>query len=120
LLEEINKQAKKAGRVIDCLLQVHIASEETKFGLDEKELDELIAVLPGKQLDHVRVTGLMGMASFTEDMDKVRSEFQQLKRLFDKYKLQTLSMGMSADFKIAIQEGSNLVRIGSKLFGVRI
>ena len=119
LLEEINKQAKKAGRVIDCLLQVHIASEETKFGLHEKELDELIAVIPGKQLDHIRVTGLMGMASLTDDMDKVRSEFQQLKRLFDKYRFQTLSMGMSSDYQSGIAEGSNMIRIGSLLFGNR-
>jgi len=125
LLEEINKQAGKIGKVIDCLLQVYIASEETKFGLDEKELEDVIGDLP--RLDHVNVIGLMGMASFSENMDLVKNEFQKLKRLFDKHakpqtsnlKLQTLSMGMTSDYKIAIAEGSNLVRIGSLLFGLR-
>jgi len=125
LLEEINKQAGKIGKVIDCLLQVYIASEETKFGLDEKELEDVIGDLP--RLDHVNVIGLMGMASFSENMDLVKNEFQKLKRLFDKHakpqtsnlKLQTLSMGMTSDYKIAIAEGSNMVRIGSLLFGLR-
>jgi len=119
LLKEINKQAEKNNRTIDCLLQVHIAEEETKFGFDEQELlntnwNEL------KELKNIRVVGLMGMASFTDDMNKVRQEFRYLKLLFDKYsKLTILSMGMSSDYKIAIEEGSNMVRIGSLLFGER-
>ena len=131
LLLEIDKQGSKHNRVIDCLLQVHIAQEETKFGLSEEELDELFAALPGYEavdgLTNVQIKGLMGMASFTDDLDKVRLEFKYLNALFDKYssvhtkhvKMQTLSMGMSADYKIAIEEGSNLVRIGSLLFGER-
>lgn len=136
LLKEINKQALKNSRVIDCLLQIHIAKEETKFGLDENELHELITRIKNElhELKHVRITGLMGMASFSNDMAVVRSEFNYLKNLFDKYaqtqtsnlpvrqagiKLQTLSMGMSADYHIALEEGSNMVRIGSLLFGAR-
>jgi hypothetical protein len=120
LLKEINKQGEKNNRVIDCLLQVHIASEETKFGLDEKELDELISQLKKEPLKNVRICGLMGMASFTNDMEKVRNEFQNLKRLFDKQSsLAILSMGMSSDYKIAMDEGSNMVRIGSLIFGER-
>jgi pyridoxal phosphate enzyme (YggS family) len=127
LLKEVNKQAAKNNRIIDCLLQVHIAQEETKFGLDEKELHETITQSGNEELKNVRVIGLMGMASFTDDMNKVRSEFRYLRSLFDKYanlpaancKLQILSMGMSSDYKIAIEEGSNMVRIGSLLFGSR-
>jgi pyridoxal phosphate enzyme (YggS family) len=125
LLNEINKQAAKSNRVIDCLLQVHIAQEETKFGMDNKELDE--AIDRSSQLTHVRICGLMGMASFTDDMNKVRDEFRYLKTLFDKHtklqtsniKLQTLSMGMSNDYKVGVEEGSTMVRIGSLLFGER-
>ncbi len=121
LLSEINKQAHKNGRIIDCLLQVHIAQEETKFGLDE---DELAAVMRSSNaLQHVRVRGLMGMASFTDDMEVVKKEFQQLKHLFDKHFSPggdaLLSMGMSSDYVTAIAEGSNMVRIGSLLFGER-
>lgn len=124
LLSEINKQAQKNNRIIDCLLQVHIAKEETKFGLDEKELDEMISQVKNSQMANVRICGLMGMASFTGNVDTVRSEFKQLKKLFDQLqtpnsKLQTLSMGMSSDYKIAIEEGSTMVRIGSLLFGER-
>ena len=119
LLEEINKQAAKASRVTDCLLQVHIASEESKFGLDENELNDVLKLLPEKKLEHVRVTGLMGMASFTDDLEKIKKEFSNLKRLSDTYGLQKLSMGMTSDYKIAIVEGSNMVRIGSLLFGIR-
>jgi hypothetical protein len=129
LLKEINKQAQKAGRIIDVLLQVHIAREETKFGLDERELHEILIMNPNELqgLRNARIVGLMGMASFTEDEDKVRTEFQHLKSLFDKYarpkggdyQLQILSMGMSGDYKIAIEEGGNMVRIGSLLFGAR-
>ena len=122
LLKEINKQAAKNNRVIDCLLQVHIAEEETKFGFDEQELNELHQL---QELKNIRVVGLMGMASFSDDMQKVRSEFKKLKSIFNNLKsqipnLQILSMGMSADYKIAIEEGSTMVRIGSLLFGSRV
>ena len=127
LLKEINKQGEKQSKVIDCLLQAHIAEEETKFGLDEREINELINQWPDMKMNNVRICGLMGMASFTDDTNKVRSEFGYLKTLFDKFsqqqtsnfKLQTLSMGMSSDYRIAIEEGSNMVRIGSLLFGER-
>lgn len=124
LLKELNKQAEKESRVIDCLLQVHIAQEETKFGLDEKELNELISQFANESMKNVRIVGLMGMASFTDDIEKVRKEFQHLKRLFDRLttqnsRLTTLSMGMSSDYKVAIEEGGNMVRIGSLLFGER-
>jgi pyridoxal phosphate enzyme (YggS family) len=127
LLKEINKQALKNNRIIDCLLQIHIAKEETKFGLDSHELDSILSA-DLSALKNIRITGLMGMASFSTNMDLVRSEFDYLQSLFDKYahhkipntKLQTLSMGMSADYKIAIEKGSNMVRIGSMLFGSRI
>lgn len=127
LLKEVNKQAEKNGRVINVLLQVHIAEEETKFGLDENELRELMNSSSLKELNHVRICGLMGMASFTEDEEKIRKEFHYLKSLFDKFaqlqtlnsKLQTLSMGMSSDYRVAIEEGSTMVRIGSLIFGQR-
>jgi PLP dependent protein len=138
LLKEVDKQAKKINRVIDVLLQVHIAQEETKFGLDENELHELLITNsnpdrmnePGGELHdlkNISIKGLMGMASFSDDKEKVRNEFKFLKSLFDKYaqlqtsnfKLQTLSMGMSGDYTIAIEEGSNMVRIGSLIFGER-
>ena len=133
LLQEINKQGKKNNRVIACLLQVYIAQEETKFGFDEEELDELMAQINSNEneLRNISVKGLMGMASFTDDMNKVRNEFRYLKTIFDTYavphpvtgvtkpRLQILSMGMSSDYKIAIEEGSTMVRIGSLLFGVR-
>lgn len=126
LLKEINKQGLKNNRIIDCLLQIHIAKEETKFGLNS---DELEAVLTGElsALKNISITGLMGMASFSTNIDLVRAEFNYLKSLFVKYtplqtancKLQILSMGMSSDYKIAIEEGSNMIRIGSLLFGER-
>jgi len=120
LLKEINKQAEKNNRIIDCLLQVHIAQEETKFGLDAAGLDEQMSKYADMQMSNVRVIGLMGMASFTENMDKVKNEFRYLKQVFDKKTpFTTLSMGMSSDYKIAIVEGSNMVRIGSLLFGER-
>ena len=129
LLQEMNKQGKKINKIINCLLQVHIATEETKFGLNETELSELIehAITNAHELTNVRICGLMGMASFTDNMEKVRSEFKYLKSLFQKhsqlsthnYQLSTLSVGMSADYKVAIQEGSNMVRIGSLIFGER-
>lgn len=127
LLKEINKQGQKAGRIIDCLLQVHIAQEETKFGFDESELEMAVKQLSDFKLTNVRICGLMGMASFTENMDMVRKEFKKLKEVFDFHvKSQTryfepkvLSMGMSSDYRIAVEEGSNLIRIGSLLFGQR-
>ena len=131
LIKEINKEAEKEGRVVDCLLQVHIAQEETKFGLDEIELNLLMKEFDNLKIQHVRICGLMGMASFTENMTLVREEFKNLKEIFNKLRtrdlpvgqvvsgLTTLSMGMSADYKIAIEEGSNMVRIGSLLFGER-
>jgi PLP dependent protein len=129
LLKEINKQAFKHNREINCLLQVHIAQEETKFGFDEKELETIFNTNSGElqELKNVRVCGLMGMASFTEDADKVRAEFKKLKTIFDNYsklqttncKLEILSMGMSSDYKIAIEEGSTMVRMGTILFGER-
>ena len=126
LLKEINKQAAKNDRIIDVLLQMHIAQEETKFGLDEKELQDLVTSSLA-ELQNVKIIGLMGMASFTENTEQVRKEFQYLKSVFDKYKdnqlpnlqFNTLSMGMSGDYKLAIEEGSNMVRIGSLLFGAR-
>jgi pyridoxal phosphate enzyme (YggS family) len=123
LLKEINKQALKANRIINVLLQVHIAQEETKFGLDEKELEEIFNPNSSQlhELKNIRIQGLMGMASFTENEEQIRKEFRYLKTLFDKYtQLQTLSMGMSADYEIAIEEGSNMVRIGSLIFGSRV
>lgn len=126
LLQEIHKQAAKHDRIIECLLQVHIAQEETKFGMDETELEEALAAAAG--LPHVRVCGLMGMASFSDDQEKIRTEFRQLKKIFDKIgewpvvngEWTQLSMGMSGDYAIAIEEGSTIVRIGSLLFGARI
>jgi PLP dependent protein len=138
LLKEIDKQAKKNNRIIDCLLQVHIATEETKFGFDENELLNLKIA----QFENIKIKGLMGMASFSDDLILVRDEFKKLKLLYDKLslpewldqagiknypcpndpvrrELSTLSMGMSGDYKIAIEEGSNMVRIGSLLFGER-
>lgn len=128
LLQEINKQAQKQNRVIDCLLQVYIAMEETKFGLDEEELEQLIqSALTTQSMRHIRIRGFMGMASFSDNPDQVRIEFKQLKKLYDKYKvlqtpaiqIDTLSMGMSGDYRIAMDEGSTMVRIGSLLFGER-
>lgn len=120
LLKEINKQAEKNNRVINCLLQVHIAQEETKFGLNEDELDDIFGSEEIKQLKHINICGMMGMASFTENKETIRNEFRYLKTLFNSYsKLSIISMGMSADFKIALEEGSNMIRIGSLIFGVR-
>ena len=128
LLREINKQAAKNNRVIECLLQVHIAREEAKFGLAE---DELIALLESgicDELPNIKVIGLMGMATNTDNQEQVRMEFRGLKALFDELKtnslpqnveMQELSMGMSGDYKIALEEGSTMVRIGSAIFGAR-
>jgi pyridoxal phosphate enzyme (YggS family) len=125
LLQEINKQALKQGRVIDCLLQVHIAEEDTKFGFDETSLMEFLQ--SGRLINYPNITikGLMGMASFSDNQQQVQREFKQLKKCFDLAKnsigvtCTILSMGMSGDYELAIQEGSNMVRIGSLLFGAR-
>ena len=127
LLKEIDKQAKKHNRVINCLLQIYIAEEETKFGLNEQELEEIINSEEFKQLENIKIVGFMGMATFTDDDEKIRKEFAYLKSLFDKYQplnrtnlqLDTLSMGMSGDYRIAVECGSNMVRIGSSIFGSR-
>lgn len=128
LLEEIDKQARKAQRVIPCLLQVHIAREETKFGFSEEEIIQLASSAQLAQWHNVKVTGLMGMATFTDDTAQVRSEFRTLRSIFEKLKattlpaqfqLEVLSMGMSGDYKIAIEEGSTMVRVGSAIFGER-
>jgi PLP dependent protein len=129
LLSEINKQAAKNNRVIHVLLQVHIAKEETKFGLDETELKEVLDqnLEQISNLQHIHIDGFMGMASFTHDQGIVRQEFRYLKSLFDQYKnvqtgninLHILSMGMSGDYRIAVEEGSTMVRIGSLIFGER-
>jgi pyridoxal phosphate enzyme (YggS family) len=128
LLKEINKQGKKIDRAVPVLLQIHIAEEENKYGLDEKELNELLTSDAFKEMNHIKIQGLMGMATFTEDKDKIRREFKSLKNLFDKIakqnddeklNLKELSMGMSGDYQIAIEEGSTMVRIGSKIFGER-
>ena len=126
LLEEINRQAEKCNRIISCLLQVHIAKEETKFGFDESELMESLQAIGA--LKHVSVRGLMGMATFTDDKEQVRQEFHGLNQLFRKLDgmqlpqnvtMRELSTGMSGDYRIAISEGSTLVRIGTTIFGER-
>ena len=128
LLQEINKQAKKHNRVIDCLLQIHIAEEETKFGLDKLELDEILKQVQNEsEFENIKIVGLMGMATFTENQFQIEKEFNHLKTIFDKNKslntnncqLNTLSMGMSGDYQLAILCGSTMVRIGSSIFGNR-
>lgn len=124
LLKEINKQAAKHERTINCLLQVHIAKEETKFGLDENELNHLLMSDEYKSLKNIKVVGLMGMATYTKDQDQIKREFEYLKSIFDQLNaehssIKILSMGMSGDYELAIQCGSNMVRIGSSIFGER-
>ncbi|RLD45900.1 MAG: YggS family pyridoxal phosphate-dependent enzyme [Bacteroidetes bacterium] len=128
LLKEINKEALKNDRIISCLLQFHIASEETKFGLDIKEAAELLSSDEYKSMKNIKITGVMGMASNTFDTELIRAEFQHLLNIFQsvKYKFflddifyREISMGMSNDYQIAVQEGSTLVRIGSSIFGAR-
>ena len=127
LLQEINKQAAKHNRVIDCLLQIYIAEEESKFGLDEKELEAILQSDAFKSLQNIKITGLMGMATFTDNQTQIKKEFLKLKTIFDIYQksitnnqqLTTLSMGMSGDYKLAIECGSTMVRIGSSIFGNR-
>lgn len=127
VLQEINKQAAKHNRVIDCLLQIHIAQEETKFGFDEPEVEALLHAPELAELAYIRIVGLMGMASNTENETQIRQEFRGLKQLFDQLSgfqrpnvhLRELSMGMSSDYLIAIEEGSTMVRVGSAIFGTR-
>ncbi len=123
-LKEIDKQARKHQRIIKCLLQVKIAKEESKFGLNIDNIQSILSSDDLSNLKNLQVVGLMGMASFTSDMEDVSKEFSSLKSLYDKlnkknYKLSILSMGMSGDYKIAIENGSNMVRVGSAIFGVR-
>lgn len=136
LLQEINKQAAKNNRLIDCLLQIHIAEEESKFGLDEQELDEMLKQVQHdkENLKNIRIVGLMGMATFTENQNQIEKEFKHLKTIFDTITSRTdainrvspenidikiLSMGMSGDYQLAISCGSTMVRIGSSIFGSR-
>ena len=125
LLSELNKAGKKIDRIIHCLLQIYIASEETKFGLSFEECTELIKSPLFSELSHIKVDGLMGMASNTENREQIRSEFRSLKTYFDKTRseglndMEILSMGMSSDYKIAIEEGSTMIRVGSTIFGER-
>ena len=129
LLEAVNKEAKKHNRVVDCLLQFHIALEETKFGLDLDEARQLLDSEAFKQMGNVRICGVMGMGTFTNDMEEVRKEFKHLKSIFDTLKkdyfadqpqFKEISMGMSEDYPIAIEEGATLIRVGSKIFGARV
>lgn len=129
LLQEINKQAQKHKHVIDCLLQIHIAEEETKFGLDEKELNEIFDFVEKEKegMKNIRIVGLMGMATFTDNQEQIKKEFTHLKSIFDKLQplntkncqLNTISMGMSGDYKLAINCGSTMIRVGSSIFGGR-
>lgn len=127
LLEAVNKEAVKNNRVIDCLLQFHIAQEETKFGLDMEEAKSLLESENYKSLKNIKIVGVMGMATFTDDVNQVRNEFKTLKNIFDTLKenyfkddsFKEISMGMSDDYPIAIEEGATMVRVGSKIFGAR-
>lgn len=124
LLKEINKQATKHNRVIDCLIQIKIATEDTKFGMSLNDLQLLLKSDEFKTLDNIRIKGLMGMASFTTDNLQIESEFKYLKSIFDQINkkhsdIEILSMGMSNDYKLATKYGSNMVRIGSHIFGSR-
>ena len=127
LLQVIDNEAKKNNKIQNCLLQIFIAKEETKFGLSENELEEILQIIDNQEdnqlLKNISIMGFMGMASFTEDQTQIKQEFQTLKALFDKYQqkydLKVLSMGMSGDYALAIQEGSTMVRVGSAIFGTR-
>src|SRR5690606_35087102 len=129
LLKEINKHAVKNNRIIDCLLQIYIADEDTKFGLDHVELIELLESQEFAELENIRIRGLMGIATNTDNEKIIKEEFYELKMLFDGIKVSyfrkedsfdTLSMGMSSDYKLAIEQGSNMIRLGSTLFGKRV
>jgi pyridoxal phosphate enzyme (YggS family) len=128
LLKEINKQAEKNNRTIDCLLQFHIADEESKFGLDQSEASELLKSEEFRNMQNIRICGVMGMATFTDDQNQVRLEFKKLNQIFRELKasqfsgseeFEIISMGMSGDWKIAVEEGSTMIRVGSSIFGVR-
>ena len=129
LLQEIDKQGKRNNRIISCLLQIFIAEEDTKFGLNQVELDEILNNDAFQSLNNIKIVGLMGMATFTEDTNKIKREFTYLKEIYEQTRekyvnleqlnLQTLSMGMSNDYSIAIECGSTMVRIGSHIFGIR-
>lgn len=127
LLQEINKQAEKSNRMIKCLLQIYIANEETKFGLSFEEAEELLASKELKELKNIKITGFMGMATNTDNKEQITAEFRSLKQFFDKFRnfstfnfeLSSLSMGMSSDYPIAIDNGSNMIRAGSAIFGDR-
>lgn len=124
LLKEINKQAKKYDRVISCLLQIKIAKEDSKFGLSTADAEQILESEEFAELSNIRIQGLMGMATFTDDLDQIKNEFKVIKTLFDKLQpkytnFQTLSIGMSGDYKTAISSGSTMVRIGSSIFGAR-
>ena len=128
LLQEVDKQGQKNNRVIDCLLQIHIAQEETKFGFSGDEVKALLKSGSLDTLQHIRIIGLMGMATFTDNQEQIRSEFRSLKKLFDELQhmalpknmlMQELSMGMSGDYTIAMEEGSTMIRVGSAIFGNR-
>lgn len=127
-LKEINKQAKKHNRVINCLLQARIAKEDTKFGLSFNEIETILESTELNDLENIKIVGFMGMATFTEDQEQLKEEFLLLKNFFDKHKkntvtgnckLSVLSMGMSGDYKLAIQNGSSMIRVGSSIFGNR-
>ena len=120
LLKEINKRAEQNNRIIDCLLQVHIATESSKFGFGIKEVES--ALNQAKEFKNIKIIGLMGMATFIDDTQQVVDEFKSLKTVFDSIKnehITTLSMGMSGDFKLAIEQGSTMIRVGSAIFGHR-
>lgn len=123
LLKEINKQGEKNNRIINCLLQVYIAKEETKFGLEHEEVIQILESKEFKNFKHIKVLGLMGMATFTENEEQIEEEFQTLKSFFvllkKKYEINTLSIGMSSDYLIALKQGSTMVRVGSAIFGER-
>jgi hypothetical protein len=128
LLKELNKGGAKNNRIIDCLLQVHIAEEDTKFGLSAQELDTILSNPAVAEYTNVRIVGLMGMATFTDNMEQVRREFKGLADIYknikqkyfaDQPSFNTLSMGMSGDFEVAIDEGSTMIRVGSSIFGTR-
>jgi len=129
LLKEINKQAKKHDRVINCLLQIHIAQEEHKFGLSKTEVFDLLEDEGFNELTNIKIVGLMGMATFTDKQNQIRSEFKALKAIFEEVKqgysadnleMKEISMGMSDDYLIALEEGSTIIRVGSKIFGPRV
>lgn len=128
LLNEIQKRAKQHERIIRVLLQVHIAEEQTKYGFNEQEIVDIVSSEQFSSYENIQICGLMGMATFTDNQNQVRKEFATLKTIFDRLKstvfsdkdeFKTISMGMSGDYEIAIEEGSNMVRIGSKIFGAR-